>query len=164
MVVWTNIMPVVYKSTDSGLRFKLAKMLLDIPSDVFYSNGSLLPDGCKALNKRLVSELQREFGSSLKGAFTNRLRDFYSYPVEELITLFCMDEKTWYGCMFIPDSDFGQLPKDDISPCDFVMRDMNRLLKPILELADFTNFQMIGYFYPMSLARYGIDVSYALNF
>ena len=160
MVALMSVTPVVCKSMDSGLRDKIMKMLLGIPDDVFYSNGSPSPDGCKAFNRRLLAELRKEFGSSLKGALTNDLQGFYSYPVEELVSLFCTDEKSWYGCMFIPDSDFGQLPQDDISPCDLVMRDTHRLLKPFWEMADFTNFYVIGYFYPLSLTRYGIDISY----
>ena len=160
MVALMSITPVICKSTDSGLRDKIMGMVLGIPDDVFYNNGLLSSDGCKAFNRKLMSELQNKFGNSLRGALTNDLQDFYSYPVEELVTLFCMDEKNWHGCMFIPDSDFGQLPNDDITPCDLVMRDMTRLLKPFLELADFTNFYVIGYFYPLSLTRYGIDVSY----
>jgi len=160
MVALMSVTPVICKSMDSGLRDKIMEMLLGIPDDVFYNNGLLSSDGCKAFNRKLMSELQKKFGSSLKRALTEDLQDFYSYPVEELVTLFCIDGKRWQGCMFIPDSDFGRLPQDDISPCDLVMRDMHRQLKPLLELADFTNFYVIGYFYPLSLTRYGIDISY----
>jgi len=160
MVALMSVTPVVCKSMDSGLRDKIMKMLLGIPDDVFYNNGLLSSEGCKAFNRKLISELQKEFGNSLKRALTEDLQSFHSYPVEELVTLFCMDEKNWQGCMFISDSDFGRLPKDDITPCDLVVRDTHGLLKPFLELADFTDFYVIGYFYPLSLTRYGIDVSY----
>ena len=160
MVALMSVTPVICKSMDSGLRDKIMEMLLGIPDDVFYNNGLLSSDGCKAFNRKLMSELQNKFGNSLRGALTNDLQDFYSYPVEELVTLFCIDEEIWQGCIFIPDSDFGQLPKDDITPCDLVMQDTHRLIKPFLELADFTDFYVVGYFYPLSLTRYGIDVSY----
>ena len=147
-------------SDPPDLMKRLVQVFSSIPNDVFYSGDKLSLDGYKAFNSSLIAELAREFGSSLKSTHTHNLRGFYSYPVEYLVAHFHTNESSDCACIFLPDSDSGQLPSDDITPWDYIFWNTSKSPNTLLDVAGLTSLYMIGYFYPYSLTRYGIDVSY----
>jgi hypothetical protein len=162
MVGMMNYTCLVSNASDPpDLMKRLVQVFSSIPNDIFYSDGKLLLDGCKAFNGNLTAELVREFGRSLKSTNTHNLRGFYSYPVEYLVAHFRANENSECACIFLPDSDSGQLPSDDLTPWNYVFfKDIFDLPNTLLDIAGLTSLYMVGYFYPYSLTRYGIDVSY----
>jgi len=159
MMVTITKINLVYGTQNADLIERLTRLLSSIPNIIFYSDGKLLADGCKPFNRRLFFELIREFGPSIKGSMPDYLHGFHSYPAGTLTAMFSIDADCNYGCMFIPDSDCKRLPPDDVTPCDYFMKEALELFRCFLNEAQLTGFYIIGYFYPMSIGRYGIDVS-----
>ena len=149
----------VYGTGNKQLIQSLNRLLSTIPDSIFYDNGKLLANGCKAFNHKMIPLLAREFHGSARGGCMDKLHGFYSYPVEILTIILNANDGSEYWCLFVPDYDHGMLLPDDLTPYDYQVGSVLPLFKHLADIEKVKECFVIGYYYPMCQERYGTEIA-----
>ena len=149
----------IYGQRNPELHVRVKELVLSIPDKVFYSGEQLYPDGCKFFNLCLISELTVGFRGSLHLVQAQELDGYYSYPVDILTAVFRVDSGSEYAYLFVPDSKRKDLPLDDATPWEYVIKHMRGWIEAMFSEAKIKGCDIIGYSYPICSKRYEMDAS-----